>query len=140
MSIDWTMVITSLIAMVTGGGIMKLLTLKQEKRSKDIDNAERIIERYEKMNDQIRADAEEDKRKYKEETNEAKKQVKELTAKVNDLYARIGKLQKDLEMMQISYSNAAALKCENLNCKKRFPPLKECETKGKENGKEPKLG
>ena len=123
MNIDWTTIITSALTFVAGGGLTAVFTLKQARQSKSIDNAEKLVERYEAWSDKIRADADKNVAECKAEVDAAKKLSQSLIQKTNQLELQVGKMQKEIEMITLMYRNANAIRCENLNCKKRKPPL-----------------
>ena len=98
--------------LVAGGAIGSVFTIKQTKEKAKLDNASQLVAHYTDLLDRA------------EQANEkACAQIETLTHKVAELERKCAVMQQQLETCQLLYKQAAALRCEKINCKLRKPPF-----------------
>ena len=90
---NWTQIIIALISALVGGGIVRFSLIPEKKASAKLDNAERLVVKYE----DILSD-------YKKQINDLKEEVELLRNKcelrdhkISDLEQRISSLKYDLD-------------------------------------------
>ena len=116
---DWTtIIITILTLLISNGGLVTLVTLREKKNSAFLDNISKLIDQWQEVaNDRkLRAD-------------ELKSDLDRKDAKIDSLYAEIAKLRGELDHTRTSEAVARMLKCENTACLDRKPPFGSVEIK-----------
>lgn len=105
-------IITALVGALSGGSLTALFTLKQNKRALEIDNEIHLVSEYKELLEQYKSERE----AMLQEREEEKRKFQELTQKYTEV-------QVQLSLMQKMYEQASLLKCENVNCQQRRPPI-----------------
>lgn len=116
---DWTtIIITILTLLISNGGLVTLVTLREKKNAAFLDNISKLIDQWQEVaNDRkLRAD-------------ELKSDLDRKDAKIDSLYAEIAKLHGGLDHTRTSEAVARMLKCENTACLDRKPPFGSVEIK-----------
>ena len=116
---DWTtIIITILTLLISNGGLVTLVTLREKKNAAFLDNISKLIDQWQEVaNDRkLRAD-------------ELKSDLDRKDAKIDSLYAEIAKLRSELDHTRTSEAVARMLKCENTACLDRKPPFGSVEIK-----------
>ena len=116
---DWTtIIITILTLLISNGGLVTLVTLREKKNAAFLDNISKLIDQWQEVaNDRkLRAD-------------ELKSDLDRKDAKIDSLYAEIAKLHGELDHTRTSEAVARMLKCENTACLDRKPPFGSVEIK-----------
>lgn len=116
---DWTaIIITILTLLISNGGLVTLVTLREKKNAAFLDNISKLIDQWQEVaNDRkLRAD-------------ELKSDLDRKDAKIDSLYAEIAKLRGELDHTRTSEAVARMLKCENTACLDRKPPFGSVEIK-----------
>lgn len=116
---DWTtIIITILTLLISNGGLVTLVTLREKKNAAFLDNVSKLIDQWQEVaNDRkLRAD-------------ELKSDLDRKDAKIDSLYAEIAKLRGELDHTRTSEAVARMLKCENTACLDRKPPFGSVEIK-----------
>ena len=116
---DWTSIlITILTLLISNGGLVTLVTLREKKNAAFLDNISKLIDQWQEVaNDRkLRAD-------------ELKSDLDRKDAKIDSLYAEIAKLRGELDHTRTSEAVARMLKCENTACLDRKPPFGSVEIK-----------
>lgn len=128
---DWTGIITALIAaLIPTGGLTALVTMRDKKTAASLENVKGITEQWQKMVDE------------KQETIEAKRaevarmeqrldvvegkyegQLKAKDDKIDSLYKTINHLRNDLDNERTARAVAELMKCEKTSCTDRVPPF-----------------
>lgn len=98
--------------MIAGGAIVSLFTMKQTKEKAKIDNAGELVAHYKELLEKAETAAE-----------KANMQIEALSHKVSELERQCAVMQQQLDTCQLLYKQAAALRCEKINCKLRRPPI-----------------
>lgn len=78
-----------LIAGLLGGGLVKILTIPEKKEKARLDNAERVVKKYEEV-----------MQKYEKRISELEAEVKELRAEADKKDTRISELEKALALLE----------------------------------------
>lgn len=116
---DWTtIIITILTLLISNGGLVTLVTLREKKNAAFLDNISKLIDQWQEVaNDRkLRAD-------------ELKSDLDRKDAKIDSLYVEIAKLRGELDHTRTSEAVARMLKCENTACLDRKPPFGSVEIK-----------
>ena len=98
---DWTaIIITILTLLISNGGLVTLVTLREKKNAAFLDNISKLIDQWQEVaNDRkLRAD-------------ELKSDLDRKDAKIDSLYAEIAKLRGELDHTRTSEAVARMLKC-----------------------------
>ena len=113
-----TIIITILTLLISNGGLVTLVTLREKKNAAFLDNISKLIDQWQEVaNDRkLRAD-------------ELKSDLDRKDAKIDSLYAEIAKLRGELDHTRTSEAVARMLKCENTACLDRKPPFGSVEIK-----------
>lgn len=107
-----------LAAIVGSGGLVAYFLLPEKKSRQRLDNAERLILKYEPIIERLEKD-----------NADKDAQIKELIKRINKQDLTIGELNTKIRTMEIIGREDRMLRCENVGCKKRKPPInKECLT------------
>lgn len=101
-----------IVAAVSGGGLVALLTVRETKEGKRLDNAERLVEKYEEL-----------MQKLETSVSEKDAQIEKLTEEVNSLRADVAELKTRLKTAEMINSEDRYLRCEKTQCKMRKPKL-----------------
>lgn len=112
MEISVTTILEIVAALLGGGGIAALFLIPEKKASKRLDNAERLIAKYEPIMHRL-----------EEEIADKDKQIKALIKRVNEQDAMITELKTKLHTMQVIADEDRVLRCEIIGCKKRKPAI-----------------
>lgn len=110
---DWTtIIVTILTLLISNGGLVTLVTLREKKNAAFLDNVSKLIDQWQEVaNDRkLRAD-------------ELKTDLDRKDAKIDSLYVEIAKLRGELDHTRTSEAVSAMLKCENTACLDRKPPF-----------------
>ena len=110
---DWTtIIVTILTLLISNGGLVTLVTLREKKNAAFLDNVSKLIDQWQEVaNDRkLRAD-------------ELKTDLDRKDAKIDSLYVEIAKLRGELDHTRTSEAVSTMLKCENTACLDRKPPF-----------------
>jgi len=88
---NYVEIITTLISALLGGGIVGLFLIPEKKAGAKLDNAERLVAKYEEV-----------LKKYEKRIGELEKQVKELEAKNTEKDSRIDELEHQILELQMN--------------------------------------
>ena len=109
---DWTTIVASLIAALSGGGLISLLTIRETRKKLKVENKEKEGEVYVKLIDELQDQIE----KQNERLDKKDTIIQDKDDIIADLRARLDSVSTDL-------AKATLLKCNRLNCSDRRPPL-----------------
>lgn len=101
-----------LITALIGGGLVSIFLLPEKKVSSRLDNAERLIAKYEPLMARL-----------EEENQQLKAEVKRLNGIINDQEVKIAELKTRMHTMELIGKEDKALRCEVMSCKKRNPAV-----------------
>lgn len=109
---EWTTIINGFFALICGVDLVKLVTLKQTRTAKEIDNTSKLINLQNEALDRKKKEAEE---------NAA--EIKQLKNQVVSMQNQIIKLQGEVSSMRVGYEQSQVFRCDVIGCKKRIPPF-----------------
>ena len=109
---DWTTIVASLIAALSGGGLTSILTIRETRKKLKVENKEKEGEIYVKLINELQDQIE----KQNERLDKKDTIIQEKDDIIADLRARLDSVSTDL-------AKATLLKCNRLNCSDRRPPL-----------------
>lgn len=120
MVLDWTTIIVTLISSAIGAGaITSLVTLKEKKREKQLENKEKEEEiesknsdRWEKLADQL-----------SDQIESLNERIDKKDARITELEDTNAELRHRLDEANTAAVKAALLRCNRLSCERRSPPL-----------------
>ena len=107
-----TQYLPELISALLGGGIVSLFLIPEKKVASRLDNAERLIAKYEPLMQRLT-----------EENEQLKKEVKRLNGIINEQEDKIAELKTRMHTMELIGREDKALRCEKIRCKSRRPPI-----------------
>ncbi len=118
--IEWTTIIVTLISSAIGAGaITSLVTMKEKKTEKQLENKEKEedietknSDRWEKLVDQL-----------SEQIESLNERIDKKDARITELEDTNADLRHKLDEVNTDYVRANLLKCTTLNCLDRKPPL-----------------
>ena len=88
---DWLEIITSLVSALIGGGLVGIFTIPEKKASARLDNAERLVAKYEDV-----------LKKYEKRISELEAQIKDLEQKNEAKDHRIDELEHQVMELQLN--------------------------------------
>lgn len=116
---EWTTIIVAIIGALAGGGITSLVTMREKKKEKQLNNKEKEEEiesknsdRWEKLADQL-----------SEQIESLNERIDKKDARITELEDTNAELRHKLDEVNTDYVRANLLKCTTLNCLDRKPPL-----------------
>lgn len=109
---DWVTIITAIIAALSGGGLISLLTIREQKKALKIENKDKesdiCIKLVNELQDQI------------EKLNE---RADKKDARITELEDTNAVLRQQLDEKNTALAKAILLRCTRLACDRRRPPL-----------------
>ena len=109
---DWTEIIIPIISALIGGGLGSLFTLKQQKKSLEIDNATKEDERYLKLVDELQ-----------DQIEGLNIRMEKKDERITELEDRCLTYRNQLESANSELIKAKFYKCLKLKCLDRKPPF-----------------
>lgn len=109
---EWTTIIVAIIGALAGGGLSRLITVKESKKEKQLDNKEKEDNRWEKLADQLQ-----------DQIENLNERIDKKDARITELEDVNASLRHKLDEVNTDYVRANLLKCSSLNCMDRKPPL-----------------
>ena len=109
---DWVTLVTALIASLSGGGLISLLTIRETRKKLNVENKEKEGEVYVKLIDGLQDQI--------EKQNERLDKKDAIIQEKDDI---IADLRHRLDEANSALIKATLLKCSKLACPDRRPPL-----------------
>lgn len=110
-------------------GVASLLYIKQERKSKDLDNETKDIDNEAKQSEEWRKLYEEERECFLQARKDYDETIKRKDAKITELFAEINnqrnqkaELHNKIAEMTVELTKLRLLKCEAVNCVNRKPP------------------
>lgn len=110
-------------------GLASLLYVKQEKKSKDLDNETKDLDNEAKQSDEWRKLYEEERACFLQAQHDYEANIKAKDDKIDSLYAEISnqrnqkvELHNKIAEMSVELTKLKMLKCEIVHCLNRKPP------------------
>lgn len=95
-SIPWEFLVTSLLSLVTGGGLTGIFMIKSTKKAKEIENDKSVYGDYREYIELVKSE----NAALKEERDSSVRQMMELWKTVNELSVKVGDLQQKLGVVE----------------------------------------
>lgn len=118
-----TLIVTSIVSLIVGGGITKLASLKDDKRASAANALSLEIENLRTVLNEVRTQSDIDKKNFYEEREFWKSEKDALKEEVGVLRSTVMQLTEKLDEVNNKFEKADALKCLNLACEHRDPPI-----------------
>ena len=110
---DWTTIVTSLVAALIPSGLVgTLIFFKENKRSRQLDNESKVIEEWKGITDM-----------YKKRCDELKATVDSKNEKIEELYREGATMRERLDKLSSKNAVLEIFKCKEISCGNRKPPL-----------------
>lgn len=110
---DWTtIIVTVLTVLISNGGLVTLVTLKEKKTEAFLDNVAKLIDQWQEI-------AEERKQRVKELKDDLESKDKKIEEVIRDR----SEVRDDLDRTRTSEAVAEMLRCDNISCLDRKPPF-----------------
>lgn len=110
---DWTTIITALIAALVPSGLVgTLIFYKESKRSRQLDNESKVIAEWQGIAEM-----------YKKCCGELKATVDSKNAKIEELYKEEAVMRERLDKLSSKNAVLEIFKCKEIACGNRKPPL-----------------
>lgn len=130
MTIEWgTIILSAVVSLLSAGGLGWMVTAKEDKRAKSLENEAKKNDIEEKKRDEVIEE-------WKDIATEERNRVEELKESLNEKEAAIitkdeiiSDLRTKLDERNTYCAVAELLKCEDLQCPSRHPPFGMKETK-----------
>lgn len=109
---DWASIILAIVAALSGGGLISLLTIRETKKGLKVENKDKESDVYIKLINELQDQIE----KQNERLDKKDALIQEKDDVIADLRTRLDSVSTDL-------AKATLLKCTRLSCSNRKPPL-----------------
>lgn len=109
---DITTILTALISALLGGGLITIFTLRETRKSLQIDNQKKEDDRWSKLCDEQQDQIE----KLNERLEKKDGRIMELEDRCTNLSTKLDEVNTDL-------AKATLLKCSRIACQTRIPPF-----------------
>jgi len=110
---DWTTIVTSLVAALIPSGLVgTLIFFKENKRSRQLDNESKVIAEWQGIADM-----------YQKRCGELKATVDSKNAKIEELYKEGAVMRERLDKLSSKNAVLEIFKCKEISCGNRKPPL-----------------
>ena len=118
---DWGNMTTLVAEVLFGGGLLVFVTIKDKKTAAILDNMQRVIEEERALADEYKKEVislKEESLKREEHIRHQEEYIKELHKDKSDLHDKLDKANSRAAVNKL-------LKCQEVGCAKRRPPLGE---------------
>lgn len=121
---DWlTVVLSAVVSLVSAGGIGWIITAKEDKKAKELDNVAKEFDIQEHKKDEIVQDWKDISNERKERAEELSIALKESEQRVRDKEKVITELRTQLDSKNTFCAVYELLRCNDLSCDRRQPPF-----------------
>ena len=118
---DWGSMTTLVAEVLFGGGLLVFVTIKDKKTAAILDNMQRVIEEERGLADEYKREI----NALKEETSKREEHIRQNEAYIKDLHREKSDLHDKLDKANSRAAVNKLLKCQEVGCAKRRPPLGE---------------
>ena len=118
---EWGNITTLVAEVLFGGGLLVFVTIKDKKTAAILDNMQRVIEEERALADEYKREVamlKEQSEKREEHIRQQEEYIKELHKDKSDLHDKLDKANSRAAVNKL-------LKCQEVGCEKRRPPLGE---------------
>ncbi len=109
---EWTTIIVAIVGALAGGGLVSLLTIRETKKGKQLENKEKEDNRWSKLCDELQ-----------DQIESLNERLVKKDERITDLEDTNAALHIKLDESNTALAKATLLKCSKLACKDRIPPL-----------------
>ena len=110
--IEWTTILIAVAGSISIGEIINLFTVREQKRSMNLDNKQKEDERYLKLIDELQ-----------DQNTMLHERLEKKDERIIELEDRCAELRAKLDETNTNLAKASLLKCTRLSCDRRKPPL-----------------
>lgn len=118
---DWGSISTIVAEVLFGGGLLVFVTIKDKKTAAILDNMQRVIEEERGLANEYK----EEVKALKEEARKKDEQIRENEAYIKELHKEKSDLHEKLDKANSRAAVNKLLKCQEVGCSQRRPPLGE---------------
>ncbi len=130
MTVEWgTIVLSAIVSLLSAGGLGWIVTVKEDKRAKSLDNESKKNAIEEKKRDDVIDEWKDIATEERRRVAELRKSLDEKDKQVTEKDNIISDLRTKLDEKNTYCAVAELLKCEDLQCPSRHPPFGMKETK-----------
>ena len=130
MVIEWgTIILSAVVSLLSAGGIGWIVTAKEDKKAKDLENKQKEIELEEYKKDEIIKDWKDIAEERKHRAEELAEDLKVHEAREQEKDDIISDLRSQLDKKNTYCAVAELMRCEEIACPNRKPPIGMRETK-----------
>lgn len=134
MVVEWgTIILSAIVSLLSAGGIGWIVTAKEDKKAKDLENEKKEIELEEYKKDEIIKDWKEIAEERKHRAEELALEVKEYKKREDERDVQISDLKAHLDEKNTYCAVAELMHCDEISCLNRRPPFGMSETKVKDS-------
>lgn len=116
---DWSSIIALASLLITGGGLVTIVTLKDKKSEAVLENLNRLVESAHLSNDEWQEISK--SHEAKEDALEAKIDAKD--KKIDELRKRVTELEESNSKLSSKCTYLTMMKCVKIGCTDRKPPF-----------------
>lgn len=124
MNITWlTVLINAIIALLSAGGVGWIITAREDKKQKQLENKEKEQEIEDHKKDEVIKDWKEIAEERRARCEELKLEVEKKDSKIWEKDNAISELKAKLDDRNTYCAVAELLKCSKVQCESRIPPF-----------------
>lgn len=120
---DWVSIIIALLGALAGGGLTALLTVRETRKSKKLENKEKELDLADKQKDEVISDWKELAEMYRTRVDELRDTLAVRTEKLEEKEKTISELRTILGDRNSENTALTLMRCEKLQCPDRIPPF-----------------
>ena len=109
---NWTLLLTTLISVLFGSGIVSLFTIRETRKGLKLDNKEKEDNRWERLANELQ-----------DQIEKQNDRLEKKDARITELEDRCSTLSNQLDEANTALAKATLLKCERIECSQRKPPF-----------------
>ena len=110
--IEWTTILIAVAGSISIGEIINLFTVREQKKSMNLDNKQKEDDRYLKLIDELQ-----------DQNTMLHERLEKKDERIIELEDRCAELRAKLDETNTNLAKASLLKCTRLSCGNRKPPL-----------------
>lgn len=126
---DWGIVVNTVVILASAGGIGWIVTAREDKKAKRLENRKRDLEIEEFKKNDVLQDWKDIAEERKKRAESLLADFKELERKIDEKDKLISDLKSKLDDKNTACAVAELMKCEEVGCPNRKPPFGMRETK-----------
>ena len=118
---EWGTITTLVAEVLFGGGLLVFVTIKDKKTAAILDNMQRVIEEERELADEYKKEV----ASLKEESSKKDEHIRQNEEYIKDLHREKSDLHDKLDKANSRAAVNKLLKCQEVGCSQRRPPLGE---------------